>query len=521
MQLVALVKRVRAHPNACISTLQKGHPVVRTFADLARDIDAAVAELQQIGLARGQRVGCLTNSNCYEAIVYDLALVELRCTVVHLVPEVVADGLDTAAARFELALVIVLGKDDARPRETFPWVFRPGQNDARQTQLRPAPALDDPAFDTAALVFSSGTTGGTKCIATSTRGIEEIVRTFLAVFECGAEDNILLFLPMSNFQQRLLIYAALHGGVNLSIVDPVNLMLGLQRLSPTILLAPPALFDAIATRARRQATAARVLFALSDVATIVGAHRVGRALLTPVSRSVRKALGGKLRLPITGMAPSSLHTLRTFEQLGLPVFEAYGLTESGIIACNTPRARRLGSVGRPVPGVQVTIAEDGEVVVTRSALPTTRYLDPGAPNAAIYVAPGTVATGDIGHMDADGFLYLRGRKKNIIITAGGAKVHPELLEARIDACPSVARSVVLKAPTGTLISLIALESDDLQRRSEVTRFIARLNESLSPDSRIDRVEFSSVPFNTSTGILTANLKLDRRAVARHFPHLVA
>ena len=156
-----------------------------------------------------------------------------------------------------------------------------------------------------------------------------------------------------------------------------------------------------------------------------------------------------MRFMVTGMAPIKRATLELFQLMQLPLFETYGMTEFGGIALNIPGANKVGSVGRPLPGVRVELAPDGEVIAVREHRIASGYCECAAgEEEQTFIGPDRVATGDVGRFDADGYLYLVGRKREMIITAGGTKIHPEIPEAEIDACPGRGALRGVCGPTG-------------------------------------------------------------------------
>jgi long-chain acyl-CoA synthetase len=243
---------------------------------------------------------------------------------------------------------------------------------------------------------------------------------------------------------------------------------------------------------------------------------VGRA-----TRQIRETLGGRMRVMITGMAPIRRSTLELMQRLHLPVYEAYGVTECGLIAWNTPRAGRLGSVGRPIEDGSISLAADGEILVRKRAPLTRGFLfeEPSGPTAATYLPSGEIATGDIGRFDEDGYLYITGRKKEIIVTQGGVKIHPEQLEAQIAECPDIERAVVLGNDLPFLIAVVAPRQSGRPaeaRDAGIVAFVEALNSRLTPASRVGRTIVTADGFSVENGLLTRNLKVDRQAVVKRF-----
>jgi len=320
---------------------------------------------------------------------------------------------------------------------------------------------------------------------------------------------------MASFQQNFLIYGCLWNGINVVITEPSFLFQALRKHPPTILLAPPAFFETIAGRFRNLPPVKRALLKTLDACRKrLPLRRLRDAVTKVTSRQLQQALGGRVRLMITGMAPVHKATLQLFDQIGMPIYEVYGMTECGMIAWNTPAARRLGSVGKPLRDATIRIACDGEVLVTRAFQPTSGYLfeESSEEQLLTYLGAGTIATGDVGYFDRDGFLYLQGRKKNIIVTAGGLKLHPETVENRLNVSLDINQSVVFGRGAG-LTAVVAARSDTPETHLRIQSFIQAVNRDLDPESRITRVVFSE-PFTAENGMLTANLKLNRKAIEK-------
>jgi long-chain acyl-CoA synthetase len=259
------------------------------------------------------------------------------------------------------------------------------------------------------------------------------------------------------------------------------------------------------------------------------ARMAGRAIAAVPSASLRSrlawavfrnaydALGGKMRFMVTGMAPIKRSTLDLFSMMQLPLFETYGLIESGSVSLNLPGAYRAGSVGKPLPGVRVEFAPDNEVLVYRDQPIAVGYFESAAGESERTFVDGAVATGDIGRVDKDGYLYLVGRKKEIIVTAGGEKVHPEVIEADINSCPEVERAVVFGRESVPTLAAVVLPKRpaDPEAQVRVRQFIDRLNQRWRNVS-VENVIFTDIAFSRENGFLRPNLKLARNRIGEHF-----
>ena len=250
-------------------------------------------------------------------------------------------------------------------------------------------------------------------------------------------------------------------------------------LAPTILLAPPMYFQMIHTRFVNFPRAKRWLW--TGLATLIGlipnagARRVSGAENFPVE--FYQQFGDRMRHLITGMAPIK-HDARTrfFAMMQLPLCESYGLVETGSLTYRDAASRKYGSVGKPLRGVNLELTGDGEVMVRRDTFLTRRYFQCAeGENERTFVGNGLVATGDIGRFDSDGYLYLLGRKKALIVTPGGYKIHPEIIEGELNGCSDVAQSVIFpKSGTAQLAAVVVLMHTGPEAQARVKAFAAHM-----------------------------------------------
>jgi long-subunit acyl-CoA synthetase (AMP-forming) len=332
------------------------------------------------------------------------------------------------------------------------------------------------------------------------------------------DDRLLIFLPMSNFQQRTMCYAALWYDFDIIITDYVQLLAGIKLLHPTILIAPPMYFQMI------QARFANLPNARKGWRTIQGAlisllpvPDVRRWLAKRLFPDFYQQFGPRMRLLITGMAPIKRDVAEFFNRMQLPLSESYGLVETGSLTYRPPGSKKYGSVGRPVAGVRIKFADDGEIIVEREKSMTLHYFQSAdGENERTFIAPGRIATGDIGKMDGDGYLHLLGRKKELIVTAGGYKIHPEVVESELAGCPEIAQAAVFLRPgAASLVCVAALNRPgDAEAEACVRDFVRNMKSSKA--SQIGEVIFAEGPFTADNGMLRPNLKLDRRRIAAKY-----
>ncbi len=244
-----------------------------------------------------------------------------------------------------------------------------------------------------------------------------------------------------------------------------------------------------------------------------------RATARGLFQDFHRQFGTRMRLLVTGMAPIRRNIGSFFELLQLPLCESYGMQEAGSITVRPPGSRNYGSVGKVLKGIEVFIQDDNEIIIKRSAPMSLRYFQSAeGENERTFIGPGRIATGDMGRLDADDNLYLMGRKKEILVTPGGLKIHPEAIEQELNNCPDVAHAIIFLKPHATYLScvvdLVSPGTDEARVR------VSKLANSMPAVKRVAQyVEmlFADEPFSRENGMLRPNLKIDRKAiVARYF-----
>lgn len=517
MDLRKIVDRILScTANNAVYTFEQGRTVRRTFAELHGDILAASARLAQAGVKPGMRVG-IQAPNCWDWIVHDLALIQLGAVSIAFTADFARWRTKDLIEKYDLAMLLV--GIDKPANDSAPHVYRFGTDNCSVRARPDVNVAVDPEYRRPGLIFSSGSSGGLKGLVLNRLGIEACVDAFTLAVRPQRDDRLLLFLPISNFQQRLMYYSALWYGFDLVVVEPVHLFRALQELMPTILIAPPAFYETFETRfynlpSRKQ----RLARALARMIGWLPSAAFRRKLAQRVFGPAHQALGGKIRFMVTGMAPIRRSALELFLMMQLPVFETYGLIESGSVSLNLPGANRLGSVGRLLPGVRVELASDGEILVYREHPIAVSYFESAEGESERTFLGDAVATGDIGRFDEDGYLYLVGRKKETIVTSGGEKVHPAVIEADIGGCPDVDRVVVFGRKNSATLAAILLpkQPSDAAAKARISQFVEHLNQQRWRNVTVDKIIFTEQTFSLDNGFLRPNLKLDRTRIAEHF-----
>lgn len=458
-----------------------------THAELYGLVRERAEELTAAGIEPGHVIG-IRAANGVDWLVWDLAAVQVGAVLKAFADDTVIEDPTAFAALHELALLVA----DLSGTESVANVVAP--HAAPRPDSVPATARREPPGDLHSLVYSSGTAGRLKGLKVSRKGTEYVITRFIEAFDITAQDRHLIFLPLANYQQRLSVYCCLWTGADLVLAPYSRVFGAVKAEQPTFLIAPPVFYDTTLA-----------LFAK-----------------TGGTDSLPEFLGGRIRFLITGMAPIRRRTLETFWAAGVRLLEAYGMTESGMIAWNTEAEHRIGSVGKLIDPDAVTLLPDGELLIRRDAPLSYGYFDTGGAADETYRADGTIVTGDYGTIDADGFLTLLGRKNDVIALGTGRKVHPAEIESCFAGVPGIADLVVVPTPARQLGAVVALaDGDSPAARAEVRERIDAVSRGLEPHQRIASVVFSPTPLRGDPRFLTANLKLSRPLAAAYFVEAAA
>lgn len=465
--------------------------VAKTFQDVHGDVAEMMSRLAAAGLRRGDRAG-IWFDNDYSWIVLDLACFALGVVSVPFHSDITSMDVGEAFRVFDLSVLFTASDVYAR-RDTG--IERMTRQQFAAAPSHPAPRVESAgwtASSTFTILFTSGTTGFPKALELRIASVTDFIETASRLFEFRRDDKAIVFMPLSHFGQRSYIYAAILLGFNVALVSRAGLFAGFKRFSPTLLVAVPLFFEGVYRTFKQSENA----------------------------EAVTRFLGGSMRLLLTGSAPIRREVLEFFERIGLPIYEGYGTTESGLIALNHPGAYRLGSVGRVFPNKEVRIDERGEVLVRGEFCWAERYLNqPEAVNAEVFGGDGYIHTGDIGYVDGDGFLYLSGRRKEMMVFSNGAKAHPGEIESSLQRHDAVMQACVFSSADAVCAVIVPGEGVG---PDDVGAIVERANVALPDYARIRRYVVSREPFSSDNGLLTASLKLNRPHIAARFvPQLSA
>jgi long-chain acyl-CoA synthetase len=414
------------------------------------------------------------------------------------------------------------------------------------------------AGDVATIIYTSGTTGRPKGCELTHRNLLSAVRNAVhgalpEIFEV-AGGSTLLFMPLAHVFARIIEIGCLESGAVLGHWEDIGTVAeGLREYRPTFLLAVPRVFEKVYNSAQQQASASPAkskIFAAAAAAAIAYSQatdsgrpgpglQVRHALFDRlVYGKLRAAVGGKVTYAVSGGAPLGERLGHFFRGAGITVLEGYGMTETSAAATvNKPSRDKVGTVGQPLPGVTARIADDGEILL-RGGINFVGYWHNEAATKEVLDKDGWLHTGDLGSLDEEGFLRVTGRKKELIVTAGGKNVAPAVLEDRLRAHPLISQVMVVGDNRPFIACLITLDPEALEHWkqqhgepasatpadlandpdliAELQAAVDDANKAVSRAESIRKFVVLPVDFTTDNGYITPSLKVKRAVVAKDF-----
>jgi len=403
--------------------------------------------------------------------------------------------------------------------------------------------------DLATIIYTSGTTGDSKGVMLTHANMASNIECSLFEFGVGEGETSISFLPLSHVTARHVDFAMLYHGVTLAYCSSMEMLpKALNEVHPTVFVGVPRFYEKVYMQVV-QKTRAFPKRAIYEWAMRVGKKHENEVLAGRVPTSfawrlanrlvysqVRAGLGGKVELFISGGAPLGRELADWFAVIGIRIHEGYGLTEtSPVIAVNNPRAHRIGTVGKPLPNLQVRIAEDGEVLVRGPSIFKGYWKKPEETQKAF--EGDWFKTGDIGHLDADGYLSITDRKKDLIKTSGGKFIAPQPIENSLKLNPLIATAVVLgdkrKFPAVLISPHFPLLEEwahvngisfgsraelvgDVKVRGLYEGIVSELNHNMAKFEQLKKVIIVDEEFSAATGTLTHTMKVRRRGIEERY-----
>ena len=559
-----------ANPRAILWQDEHGDWQALSSEQIYQRVRALANAFLRLGAGKGERIA-LISENRWEWIVTDFAVLAMGAADVPLYPtltgEQIAEQIRDAGCRIAVVstrtqfekLAAVRDQTDLDYIVTMDVVEAEGAVSLRDllSEAGGFSAGRDPAFDAmarsvepddlATIIYTSGTTGEPKGVMLTHGNFAANQNVAPADFHFDANDACISFLPLSHVTARALDYVMYNFGAQVAYCAQFDkLPEAMRTIRPTVLVGVPRVFEKIRQEVERRAGQSPVKKRLLAWALRVGARQAGIVydgrlpgslvwqLANKLAYSkVREAFGGRVRVFVSGGAPLGIDTARWFASAGIALWEGYGLTEtSPVIALNTPLRHRMGAAGAPIGNVELKFAEDGELLV-RGPSVFSGYWQKTEASAECFDREGWFRTGDIGHLDADGFLFITDRKKELLKTSGGKIVAPQPIENKLKNNLLVANAALVGDRHKFICALLAPNFAVLEewaRRHGVpaasraalvadARIVAlydeavrEVNRTLANFETIKRFRIVADEWTQESGELTPSMKIKRRVL---------
>ena len=553
------------------------HPM--SSGELMARVYAIAQAFSSWGIVKGDRIALLAE-NRWEWPVVDFATLALGAADVPIYPTLTAEQIANllidsgariavvsteaqynkiASIRSRTQLERIVAMDDIDGRECTPLSSLLKNADATAAAVDMERWLRSFAVkpeDLATLIYTSGTTGEPKGVMLTHGNIAYNLNYSTRAFSWDPNSSCISFLPLSHITARHLDYALFCYGATIAYCGHFDRLPGaLTTIQPTVFVAVPRVYEKIRDEVQRRAGSKPAIKKLFAWALATGRRHREQILKGQIPSSlswrladrlvfkkVKHAFGGNVRDYLAGGAPLGVDTASWFADVGIRIFEGYGLTEtSPVLALNNSRDHRIGSVGKPIESVECRFADDGELLVRGPFVFAGYWRKPDATAQAIE-ADGWFHTGDIARQDADGFLYVTDRKKELIKTSGGKMIAPQPIESKLNASGLVANAVLVGDRHKFLSALIAPNFPALENlaRQQGIAFSSRadlianpavqaqyhalvhsINEGLANFETIKRFHLVPDEWSMDSGELTPTLKLRRRVVAERYAAEIA
>ena len=549
----SVINRITAAPPQAghrISFLRLDGAHTTSLTDLHAAAERLARGLRDLGIGPADRIGILA-SNCLEWVLLDLAALRLGAVTAGFEP----GKFDPDAAlltRYRLAVLFTdrqavstasgdgggtaggQGDGTASGHDGGSTTSGHGGGTAGGLGIRPVgdvarliknaslasplPAAAYGPRDVTTIKFTSGSTGEPKGLAATVGSIDSSINAVQQIFEHRDGDNLLVFLPLSLLQQRYWIYSALCYGHDVTVSTYEAAFAALRRVRPTVVMGVPAFYETARKHIERAAQAAASGRPPMQAPGQPPGQAPGQPAGPPPGHELRAAaqglFGDRIRYLWTGSAPARPSMLRFFSEAGLPIYEGYGLNETCIVSNNHPRAHRPGSVGQVLPGKKVLLDADGLISVYSEHPVNWRY-EYAAPGESdrVFGTDGTVRTGDLGYIDDDGFLFIRGRADDVIVLDNGKKVIVRPLEEYLKASPAIEECVVFCRRQTRLVAVVSPAGEPADAEA-ITARLAAANATFSRDEQIDGVVIAPERFSIDNGMLTSQFKPRRKQILR-------
>lgn len=512
MDLVNLAEKLSNSHSNLLEYYKEGKKHIVPFKEVYHDVIKVANFLKSKDVAPRSRV-IILGKNSYDWVVIDLACIISGIITIPLEVgktydlEELFDYFESDLLLTNLPEIAELGHEKVLPFHEV--IHLSNQQNLANDEFVPYQYQPEDVFT---FIFTSGTLGKSKFIEVKKKSFDHLISESQGLFNFRNEDRFLVFLPLPIYLERVYVYSAILLDFSV-IITPLELVFhSIQNDKPSIIIGVPYFFETFRNKFLEKIKSKVLYSVVFKSYLLLKSLGIGFLFGHKFAPFV-KAWGGNIRYLLTGSAPITKGTLLFYEKMGITLYEGYGMSEiGGMITLNSPDIVKLGSVGKPFPGKDVIISDIGEILVKSDKMANQHYYKmPKEESDKTYIEPNCVATGDIGYFDQDGFLFINGRIKDLIVLSSGKKIHPGGLEELLIETGLVANALVYGDNKPNLVAVVVPKTPDITQE-EIRVALKKINEKLSVDERILNIYFYDQPFTIQNKMLTNSLKLNRKSV---------
>ncbi|MCC5647832.1 AMP-binding protein [Nostoc sp. CHAB 5824] len=496
----------------------------KKYCEIYKDVTSIIKSFTESGYDLKVGVKCvIIGEKGYDWLLAALVCIFTGATIIAL-PETVSEDEATQALLFhnpDLAIIAESFFDykifKSVPKIVIDKISSIVSQASSSTSLDLAPGLN-------LIAFTSGSTSKAKLksFLVKPEATEVFFQKLISEFNIQPNDTWVLCHPFSHFFNLECTLSGLTWGYNIALVNPIDLVMGGKDLSPSIISCVPGVLEQIANRILKKLPTTGIRGWLIQKIFKLPINKSTRSLTKLISPyimpEVKEITGDNLKLALFGSAPTKQEIKRILILAGLPLYEVYGMSETGMIALSTPQAWHLDSVGQVLPGVELAINDDGLIYIRTSFERTARYENMSVSDNSLTFKPdGWINTGDLGKLDSDGYLYITGREKNLIITDRGKNINPTPIEAQLQKIPGIQYAILFGNEKPYIVAILSPFSNQaLPSENDIKLAIENINSKLANHEKIINFLLIKESFSIENGLLTVSEKPRRFIIEKRY-----
>lgn len=498
--------------SAFLEYYQDGILKKQSFQQVYKDVLSCIEFFSKLKIIKGSYIGIL-GSNCYDWIIIDLACLAKGFISVPFDPNGTYN-FEYLIQEYNLSLLMTSFTDKVLEKQNiYPFNIYYQEVEGSIKYIDAYKYSHDDIFT---IKFTSGSTQEPKAIKTKAQSADDSIASIQELFAHDQHDKIVVFLPLYLLQHRYWVYSAILYNFDILLTSPLLALRAITDGKPTVIMGVPEFYNTLKLKFLRDLNRSiistmklRIYQLLNRISTGFLAKKIGYL-------PFKNFLGGKIRYLWTGSAASSIDTLRFYYEMGIDIFQGYGMNEICILAKNYPNNNKLGSVGKLLPNKEVIFDTEGQILVKNHYEVNTQYYKSTVKDdEETFANDGFVRTGDLGFMDNEGYLYITGRKKSLIVLSSGKKIVPQKIEDKLCQSQFIKHSIVCGTDHPYLIAIIQPVSTNITAM-ELKGDIEAINKKLNSEERIYDFHIVEQPFTTENGMLTSQFKLRRNKILEKY-----